>query len=88
MFCFQQACKFRDEYAKFQDAGAQVFGISSDTPEDNKAFATSQRLPFALLTDPSSILRKVGGGHRGQFAHRSNSRGGRGKGWVIRGGGG
>jgi peroxiredoxin len=37
----------------------QVFGISSDTPEDNKAFATAQRLPFPLLTDPSSILRKV-----------------------------
>jgi peroxiredoxin Q/BCP len=54
-----QACKFRDEYAKFTDAGAQVFGISSDTPEDNKAFATAQRLPFPLLSDPSSILRKV-----------------------------
>lgn len=54
-----QACKFRDEYVKFTDAGAQVFGISSDTPEDNKAFATAQRLPFPLLSDPSSILRKV-----------------------------
>lgn len=59
--CTKEACKFRDEYAKFQDAGAQVFGISSDTPEDNKAFATAQRLPFALLTDPSSILRKTFG---------------------------
>jgi peroxiredoxin Q/BCP len=54
-----QACKFRDEYSKFTDAGAQVFGISSDSPEDNKAFATAQRLPFPLLSDPSSILRKV-----------------------------
>ena len=25
-----QACKFRDEYARFQDSGAAVFGISSD----------------------------------------------------------
>jgi peroxiredoxin len=54
-----QACKFRDEYEVFQKAGAVVFGISSDSPEDNKAFATAQRLPFPLLTDPSSILRKV-----------------------------
>ena len=38
----------------------QVFGISSDAPEENKAFATAQRLPFPLLSDPSSILRKVG----------------------------
>jgi peroxiredoxin len=36
-----------------------VFGISSDSPADNKAFADTQRLPFPLLTDPSSIMRKV-----------------------------
>jgi peroxiredoxin len=36
-----------------------VFGISSDSPADNKAFADAQRLPFPLLTDPSSIMRKV-----------------------------
>lgn len=55
----KQACKFRDEYSKFKDAGAAVFGISSDSPADNKAFADTQRLPFPLLTDPSSIMRKV-----------------------------
>ena len=54
-------CKFRDEYARFGDAGAAVFGISSDEPEANKAFADAQRLPFPLLTDGSSILRKVFG---------------------------
>lgn len=31
-----QACKFRDDYAAFTDAGATVYGISSDSPEDNK----------------------------------------------------
>lgn len=54
-----QACKFRDEYAAFQDVGAQVYGISSDSPAANKAFAESQRLPFPLLTDPAGALRKV-----------------------------
>ena len=39
-------------------AGAAVFGISSDSPAENKAFAESQRLPYPLLTDASSILRK------------------------------
>jgi peroxiredoxin Q/BCP len=57
--CTKQACKFRDEYETFQKAGALVYGISSDSPEDNKAFATAQRLPFPLLTDPSSTLRKT-----------------------------
>ena len=53
--------RFRDEYAQFTSAGAAVFGISSDSPEENDAFAKAQRLPFPLLTDPSSILRKVFG---------------------------
>jgi peroxiredoxin len=60
--CMLQACKFRDEYETFVKAGAQVFGISSDEPSANKAFADAQRLPFPLLTDPSSIMRKVRGG--------------------------
>lgn len=54
-----QACKFRDEYSAFTQAGAAVFGISSDSPAENKAWADANRLPFPLLTDPSSILRKV-----------------------------
>ena len=56
-----QACKFRDEYEAFVKAGAQVFGISSDAPAENKAFADAQRLPFPLLSDPSSIMRKASG---------------------------
>ncbi len=55
-----QACKFRDEYEAFTKAGATVYGISSDDPATNNAFAQSQRLPFTLLTDPSDIMRKVG----------------------------
>jgi peroxiredoxin len=39
--------------------GAQVYGISSDSPAANKAFAESQQLPFPLLTDPAGALRKV-----------------------------
>jgi peroxiredoxin Q/BCP len=35
----RQACRFRDEYNRFVDAGAAVFGISSDSPEENAAFA-------------------------------------------------
>ena len=59
--CTKEACSFRDSYSRFTDAGAAVFGISSDSPEENKAWATANRLPFPLLTDPSSILRKTFG---------------------------
>jgi hypothetical protein len=51
-----------------------VFGVSSDPPEKNAEFAKAQRLPFLLLTDPSSILRKVGGGGGGCRAARRNDR--------------
>ena len=40
--CTKQACKFRDDYAKFQDK-AEVLGISSDTPEVNAEFAKARR---------------------------------------------
>jgi len=56
--CTKQACAFRDSYAVFQDAGAEVFGISSDPPEVNANFAKEQRLPFPLLTDQGDFLRK------------------------------
>eukprot|EP00877_Chromochloris_zofingiensis_P007441 jgi/Chrzof1/2950/Cz12g05170.t1 len=59
--CTKQVCKFRDEYEQFVKAGAAVFGISGDSPEDNKAFATAQRLPYPLLSDPSNIVRKTFG---------------------------
>jgi hypothetical protein len=57
--CHQQACKFRDDYQTFVDAGAAVFGISSDSPEANSQFASKRRLPFPLLTDEAGALRKV-----------------------------
>lgn len=59
--CTKEACKFRDEYERFTRAGAVVYGISSDSPEDNDKFAKAQRLQFPLLTDQGSILRKTFG---------------------------
>lgn len=56
--CTKQACSFRDAYGKFVDAGAEVFGISSDDLDKNSKFAQEQRLPFPLLCDQGSFLRK------------------------------
>lgn len=36
----------------------QVFGVSGDSPAENKAFKEAQNLPFDLLTDADNILRK------------------------------
>uniref|UniRef100_A0A7I4A5I4 thioredoxin-dependent peroxiredoxin n=1 Tax=Physcomitrium patens TaxID=3218 RepID=A0A7I4A5I4_PHYPA len=34
--CTRQACSFRDSYEKFKKAGAEVVGVSGDTPESHK----------------------------------------------------
>src|SRR5438067_1605936 len=48
---------FRDRAPEFDETGAQVVGVSFDTPEDNRAFAEKNGFPFRLLSD---VERKVG----------------------------
>jgi len=59
--CTAEACSFRDAYAAFTDAGAQVLGISSDSAESHAAFAAKHRLPFPLASDPGGAARKAFG---------------------------
>ena len=44
--CSAEACSFRDSYETFRDAGAEVIGISADSPESHNRFAKRFRLPF------------------------------------------
>lgn len=55
--CTAEACSFRDAYAVFTDAGAEVVGISSDDVDAHKAFAAKFRLPFRLLADRGGQVR-------------------------------
>jgi peroxiredoxin Q/BCP len=59
--CTAQACSFRDAYEDFAQAGAEVIGVSSDSPESHRRFAEKQRLPFALVSDQDQSLRKAFG---------------------------
>jgi thioredoxin-dependent peroxiredoxin len=54
--CTTQVCAFRNAYHEFQDAGAEVLGISSDSIASHQQFSQNQKLPFRLLSDPD---RKV-----------------------------
>ena len=56
--CTAEACSFRDSYEVFKDAGAEVVGVSSDSVDSHQRFATHHRLPFILLSDAGSALRK------------------------------
>lgn len=49
--CTTEACSFRDEYDYIREHGAEVIGISRDTVESHKQFATKYNLHFPLLSD-------------------------------------
>jgi peroxiredoxin Q/BCP len=55
--CTAEACAFRDSYEAFQDAGAEVIGVSADTDESHRKFAGRHRLPFRLISDSDGALR-------------------------------
>ena len=59
--CTKESCTFRDQYQDFQDAGAEVIGVSSDSSESHEKFATKYRLPFVLLSDRGGAVRKLYG---------------------------
>ncbi len=56
--CTAEACSFRDSYEVFQEAGAEVVGISSDNEKSHQQFANKYKLPFILLSDLGGVVRK------------------------------
>ena len=52
--CTQQACGFRDEHARFANAGAIVLGISPDDAASHRAFKEKFSFPYRLLSDPGN----------------------------------
>lgn len=69
--CTAQACSLRDAYEKLIEANARIYGVSMDTPEDQKAFKNKYNLPFTLLADENGkLVEAFGVPRRGQFASR------------------
>ena len=59
--CTSEACAFRDSYAIFQETGAEVIGVSGDSPQDHERFVAKHNLPFTLLSDKGNQVRKLYG---------------------------
>ena len=59
--CTKEMCAFRDSLSQLNSIGAQVVGISTDTPFSNKAFAEQNGLNFPLLSDYSRETIKAYG---------------------------
>jgi len=49
--CTAEACAFRDGYAKFRKAGAEILGVSRDSEASHAKFSGKYGLPFPLLAD-------------------------------------
>ncbi|MBW4494559.1 MAG: peroxiredoxin [Oscillatoria princeps RMCB-10] len=59
--CTAESCAFRDSYETFTDAGAEVIGVSGDSPASHQQFAAKYKLPFTLLSDTGNQVRKLYG---------------------------
>ena len=49
--CTAESCNLRDNYARFQKEGYEIFGISKDSEKSHRNFIAKQDLPFDLLSD-------------------------------------
>jgi peroxiredoxin len=54
--CTPQSCSFRDVHAELADLGTTVFGLSTQSHDEQMAFARRQHLPFLLLSDPEQVM--------------------------------
>jgi peroxiredoxin Q/BCP len=69
--CTRQACSLRDAYARLTERGVQILGVSTDSPEEQKAFQSKYRLPFTLIADrDKKVLDAFGVPHKLGFANR------------------
>jgi peroxiredoxin Q/BCP len=57
--CTIEAMQFNAALEKFADLGAQVIGISADSPESHQKFAEKHNLSILLLSDSDHIVLKA-----------------------------
>jgi len=59
--CTKEACDFRDDFPNFGKLNAVILGVSPDSVESHKKFATKYKLPFSLLSDEKKeVIEKYG----------------------------
>ena len=49
--CTPQTCSFRDHHAELKELGAEVFGLSTQSPAIQKELSERLHLPFEVLSD-------------------------------------
>lgn len=54
--CTKEACSFRDNLQEIRAMGAEIIGVSLDSTESHKRFATKYELQFPLISDKSKKI--------------------------------
>ena len=54
--CTTEGQGFRDQYAAFQAANTEIFGISRDSLKSHENFKCKQEFPFELISDKDEAL--------------------------------
>lgn len=57
--CTAEACSFRDEWENIRDMGAEVIGVSSDSPDSHTKFRQKHNLQFTLVSDSDRSIRDM-----------------------------
>jgi len=57
--CTREGEDFRDLYAQFSDAGADLLGVSRDSIKTHEKFRNKHQFPFHLLSDTDELLCKL-----------------------------
>jgi len=56
--CIRESQDFRDLYAQFKKAGAEILGVSRDSVKSHENFRNKHEFPFHLLSDSDELLCK------------------------------
>jgi peroxiredoxin Q/BCP len=57
--CTTEACSFRDQINQLISKKAVIFGVSTDSPKEQLAFARKYDLPFSLLADDKGEVARA-----------------------------
>jgi len=59
--CTKEACSFRDNLDSVRKTGAEIIGVSLDSVESHKKFASKYKLPFPLISDKEKRIAQAYG---------------------------
>jgi peroxiredoxin len=57
--CTPESCSYRDHYSEFVELGIEVYGISTQSTEDQREFSQRANIPYELLSDSKLELARI-----------------------------